>query len=103
MKMLSMQRPRPSIDTLTPASPARIDPDKVEKVKTIDYEPNTFVMRLNTPHSIHSVSPRGITDWPRRYVNFPSECYGSVPEGFFVTKQQRGLAPRQWFRATASA
>ncbi len=71
----------------------RIDPKLVEKVETIAYEPNTLVMWLNTPHSVHGVSPRGLTDWPRRYVNFLGESYVGPPEGFFMTKKKLSLWP----------
>jgi len=69
----------------------RIEPAYVEKVTTFNYEPNTLVMWLNTPQSIHGVSPRARTRWPRRYVNFLGESYGGKQDGFFATKRQRGL------------
>ncbi len=69
----------------------RIRPMYVEKVRTFTYEPNTLVMWLNTPQSIHGVSPRACTHWPRRYVNFLGESYGGIQDGFFATKRRRGL------------
>lgn len=69
----------------------RIEPAYVEKVTTFTYEPNTLVMWLNTPQSIHGVSPRACTQWPRRYVNFLGESYVGLADGFFATKRRRGL------------
>lgn len=69
----------------------RIEPTHVEKIRTFAYEPNTLVMWLNTPQSIHGVSPRACTRWPRRYVNFLGESYGGRQDGFFATKRRRGL------------
>jgi hypothetical protein len=68
----------------------RIEPKYVEKTQTLSYEPNTLVMWLNSPHSVHGVSPRGVTNWPRRYVNFLGEAYNGATDGFFVTKKRRG-------------
>jgi hypothetical protein len=68
----------------------RIEPKCVEKIQTLSYEPNTFVMWLNTPHAVHGVSPRGVTNWPRRYVNFLGEAYNGANDGFFVTKKRHG-------------
>lgn len=45
----------------------------LEHVKTIRYSPNTFVLFLNTPESIHGVSPRSMTPYPRLHVNFVAE------------------------------
>jgi hypothetical protein len=69
----------------------RIETEYVEKVKTLTYEPNTLVMWLNTPQSIHGVSPRACTAWPRRYVNILGESYVGKRDGFFATKRKRGL------------
>lgn len=67
----------------------RIEAGLVEKTEIITYEPNTFVMWLNTPHSVHGVSPRGRTNWPRRYVNFLGESYDSAGNGYFAIKKRR--------------
>jgi hypothetical protein len=45
-------------------------PDTVEVVYTVDYEPNTLVILLNTPASVHGVSLRDKTASPRRFMNF---------------------------------
>ncbi len=48
-------------------------PRDVERVKTIAYAPNTYVAFVNSPQSVHGVSPRDPTSAPRRYVNFIAE------------------------------
>lgn len=47
--------------------------DSIERVKTIPYAPNTFVLFPNSPDSIHGVSPRAMTPHPRLHVNFMAE------------------------------
>ncbi|MDA1311505.1 MAG: 2OG-Fe(II) oxygenase [Proteobacteria bacterium] len=53
--------------------------DSVEYVKTVRYEPNTLFVWLNSPQSIHGVSPRIPTAQPRQFCNF----YCSVPNPLF--------------------
>lgn len=48
-------------------------PSDVERVKTVRYAANTYVAFVNSPQSVHGVSPREVTDVPRRYVNFIAE------------------------------
>jgi hypothetical protein len=43
--------------------------------KTVSYAPNTLVMWLNTPYSLHGVTPRSVTPFVRRYVSFFGECF----------------------------
>lgn len=50
--------------------PAEIDSAKVRTVKVADYAANTLVLFLNSPRSIHAVSPRTPTEVPRRHINF---------------------------------
>lgn len=45
----------------------------LEPVKTIRYAPNTFVLFLNSPESIHGVTPRSMTPFPRLHMNFVAE------------------------------
>lgn len=42
----------------------------VEEVFTVDYEPNTLVILLNGPNSVHGVTTRLRSRYPRRFVNF---------------------------------
>jgi hypothetical protein len=45
----------------------------VEKVKTIEYKPNTMFFFVNSLNSIHGVSRRDATNQYRRYVNILAE------------------------------
>ena len=54
-----------------------VDDAWVEPVATIPYRRNRLVIFVNTPSSLHGVSPRGITSVPRRYINILAE--GRVP------------------------
>jgi len=58
----------------------RVVPSDVELVRTIPYAPNTYVAFVNSPRSVHGVSPRDVTDVPRRYVNFIAEIPGRAFE-----------------------
>ena len=51
----------------------RVLSSDVEHVRTIPYAANTYVAFVNSPRSVHGVSPRNVTDVPRRYVNFIAE------------------------------
>jgi hypothetical protein len=50
--------------------PAAIAPSLVKTVRTVPYEANTLVLFLNSPRSIHAVSPRTPTPLTRRHINF---------------------------------
>lgn len=50
--------------------PAEVNPGKVSVVKTAQYRANTLVLFLNSPMSIHAVSPRTPTPLTRRHINF---------------------------------
>ena len=45
-------------------------PSDVTKVSTVGYDKNTLVCFVNSPTSVHGVSPRGPSSLPRRYINF---------------------------------
>jgi hypothetical protein len=61
----------------------RLAPDRqIERFDTVRYAANTLLMWINTPLSIHAVTPRGVTDIPRRYINFIGETYGLADSGF---------------------
>ncbi len=55
----------------------------VERVKSVPYKPNSLVMWINSKQSLHGVSPRSVTDVPRRYVNFIAETYSLGKPGLF--------------------
>ncbi|WP_022728619.1 2OG-Fe(II) oxygenase [Fodinicurvata sediminis] len=60
----------------------------IETVETVRYRPNTLILWLNTPHSLHGVTPRSCTQVPRRYVNFIGESYVTRPQGFFPLRRR---------------
>jgi len=64
-----------------------IAPHLVEPFAEIPYGPNTLVVWLNTPRSLHSVTPRSVTSVPRRYLNFLTECYRLPAGGFFPLRR----------------
>ncbi|WP_374383610.1 hypothetical protein [Dongia sp.] len=59
----------------------------VELVKTLKYASNSYACFVNSAKAIHGVSPRGITDIPRRYINFIAE----LPFKAFEPKQLNKL------------
>jgi hypothetical protein len=79
--------------------PSRIDLRGLEVVETVPYRANTLVMFLNTPLSIHGVTPRAVTEVPRRYVNLLGECYAGKSDDYFTTPDP--LLPRWWRKALA--
>ena len=64
----------------------------VELVKTVPYAANSYACFVNSARAIHGVSPRGITDIPRRYINFIAE----LPFKAFEPKQLNRLQ-RLWY------
>ena len=51
-----------------------VDDAWAEPVSTIPYRRNCFVLLVNTPTSLHGVSPRAVTSVPRRYINILAEA-----------------------------
>jgi hypothetical protein len=78
------------------SKPSRISLREVERVDRINYQANTLVMFLNTPLSIHGVTPRSVSPLARRYINFLGECYGSLPNDFFITPEPRAPVWYRW-------
>jgi hypothetical protein len=74
---------------------AKLDvPEKViTEDRTISYRPNSLIMWLNTPRSIHGVTPRSKTNFPRRYINFIGESY-NLPGGSGFFEERLSLASR---------
>ena len=64
----------------------------VELVKTLPYKANSYACFVNSALAIHGVSPRGITNIPRRYINFIAE----LPFKAFEPKQLSKLQ-QMWF------
>jgi hypothetical protein len=56
----------------------RVPDSLVEKVKVIRYEKNTLVLILHSPESLHGVSMRSETKFPRLHVNFVGELRTKV-------------------------
>jgi hypothetical protein len=50
--------------------PAEVDSAQVRTVRTAPYKANTLVLFLNSPRSIHAVTPRSPTPLTRRHINF---------------------------------
>ena len=50
--------------------PAEVSPSKVNTISTATYAANTLVLFLNSPKSVHAVSPRSPTPLTRRHINF---------------------------------
>ncbi len=45
----------------------------ISLAKTIPYRANTYLCFVNSEKAVHGVSPRGLTQIPRRYINFIAE------------------------------
>ena len=74
--------------------PTKIDPRHVDCVDSVSYRANTLVMFLNTPASIHGVTPRAVTEIPRRYINFIGECYAWTNDSLLFNPESK--APAYW-------
>lgn len=68
--------------------PAEVDADIVRTVRTARYKANTLVLFLNSPKSLHAVSPRSPTPLTRRHINFCAD----VPFDLFDFKLPPRLA-----------
>jgi hypothetical protein len=51
---------------------------RIDCVKRVRYAANTLVLMLNTPWSLHGVSPRAPTAHPRLFVNFIGQVGGPL-------------------------
>ncbi|WP_459858929.1 hypothetical protein [Dongia sp. agr-C8] len=70
----------------------------VEMVKIVQYEANAYACFLNSEQAVHGVSPRGITNVPRRYINFIAE----LPMKAFEPKQLNAWQ-RLWYSSDVKA
>ena len=73
-----------------------VAPEAVEAFRTVRYAPNTLVMWLNTPDALHGVTPRAVTETPRRYVNFVADCYGLATDRLFEVPRTPVAAAKEW-------
>jgi hypothetical protein len=70
----------------------------VEKVEIVKYAANAYACFLNSEQAVHGVSPRGITQIPRRYINFIAE----LPIKAFEPKQLTGWQ-KLWYAGDVKA
>ncbi|MEZ5598481.1 MAG: hypothetical protein R3E84_19255 [Pseudomonadales bacterium] len=64
----------------------RIPERYVRDVKVIPYRSNLLLFWLNGAHAIHGVTPRHVTQHPRRYVAVAGECYGDTTTGEYFAR-----------------
>jgi hypothetical protein len=75
-----------------------VDPSLVEPVRRIPYAANRLVFFLQSPDSLHGVTVRTATKWPRLHVNFLAQ----LQTNFFELSSHpaptptEGDAPRPW-------
>ncbi len=55
-----------------------VDASLLEPVKRIPYAANRLVFFIHSPHSVHGVTMRSVTRWPRLHVNFLAEFQTKV-------------------------
>lgn len=85
--------------------------ESVRLVRTVPYRHNTLLLFLNTPQSLHGVSPRSATPCPRYFLNLvgesatelfhvatPTPVTPSVPVTLRPSGQQPGVIRRIWNR-----
>lgn len=65
---LELYRFKEGVD-LSTITPKAVDPSLVSKAAAVPYEKNTLIAFLNSPRSLHGVSPRAATPLTRRYFN----------------------------------
>lgn len=56
----------------------RVPDERVAPFRSIRYAKNTLVFFLHSPYSLHGVTPRCMTPFPRRHVNFVGELSHKV-------------------------
>lgn len=55
-----------------------VEASLIEPVRRIEYAANRLVFFLQSPHSLHGVTVRAVTPWPRLHVNFLAEMQTNV-------------------------
>jgi hypothetical protein len=68
-----------------------VDVADTESRGIVPYTANTLVFFINSPESLHAVTPRHRTPLSRRLVNIVGRVQRSVPEGLFERPQKSGL------------
>ena len=78
-----------------------IRPERAEVAATVPYRANTFALLLNGLDAIHAVSPRSVTEHPRRLVNIIAEVYPTMPRLFDERPYAERAGPigllKSWF------
>ena len=82
-----LQLYRRLVDNVNYISPRQADPKHIELVETIPYRANHMILFLNTPDSIHGVTPRLNAKVLRRYVNISAH----LDRGIFHIKESEQL------------
>jgi hypothetical protein len=81
----------------------QVEPRLLTHFKTVPYAANRMVMWINSPRSLHGVTPRSVTEHTRQYVNVIGECYAIGAQGLFTLpgatpegqhQRERGLGGR---------
>jgi hypothetical protein len=67
-------------------------------MKTVQYAANAYACFVNSEQAVHAVSPRGVTNVPRRYINFIAE----LPVKVFEPKQLTGWQ-KVWYARDVKA
>ena len=65
--------------------------NSIRLYKTVKYESNTFIGLLNTKASIHSVTKRNKTQFPRKFVNFISKIPQKISP-LYLTERDNNYA-----------
>lgn len=69
----------PAADRLQYDQKRQVAPGMLRRFKTVPYAANTLITWINSPRSLHGVSPRSVTGFTRQYVNVIAECYKGGP------------------------
>lgn len=83
--------------------PAELRKEDVETIRTARYAANTLVFFLNSPKSIHAVSPRSATSIPRRHINFCADLFKAPNGGLFVYDLPLQKHLKLWLQKTPIA
>ena len=87
-------------DAPYPRSKMKHIPERyIESVKRVPYRPNTLLTWINCGESIHGVTPRSVTNIPRRYVAISGECFGGARPSEFFSHFPQWDTPIQRLRA----
>jgi hypothetical protein len=78
---LELYRPRKKKMRFSTAATPMVE--DIEVVTSVPYQANTAVFFLNSPVSVHGVSPRDGTEIPRRLVNLIAGMYAFKEKEFF--------------------